>query len=78
MKLIILLFAFIAEIIKQQKKMSFLKTLVNVGMNISNDYEVPVFKTLEKNKVLLAQIFLLFHLKFQLYTFFDHDPCHNI
>jgi hypothetical protein len=36
--------------------MSFLKTLVNVGMNISNDYEVPVFKTLEKNKVILANI----------------------
>ena len=30
--------------------MAFLKTLVNVGMNISNDYQVPVFKSLEKSK----------------------------
>ena len=28
------------------------KTMINVGMNISNDYELPVQKTLEKNKVI--------------------------
>ena len=27
------------------------KTMINLGMNISNDFEFPVTKTLEKNKV---------------------------
>lgn len=30
--------------------MAFLKTMVNIGMNISNDYAVPVSRSLEKNK----------------------------
>ena len=28
-----------------------IKTLIKVSMNISNDYKVPVFQVLEKNKV---------------------------
>jgi hypothetical protein len=35
-----------------------LKTLVNVGKNISNDNAVPVFKTLEKMKVLMIEHFV--------------------
>ena len=37
--------------------MSFLKTLVNVGMNISNDYKIPVFKTVETHKTFEVRIY---------------------
>lgn len=41
--------------------MSFgtLKTLVSVGKNISNEYTVPVCKSLEKKEVLKKKIDLL-------------------
>ena len=31
---------------------STFKTLLNVGMNVCNDYSVPVQKTIEKTKVI--------------------------
>lgn len=37
--------------------MAFLKTLVNVGMNISNDYKIPVFKTTETHKTFEVRVY---------------------
>lgn len=36
---------------KIQKKMSFLKTMYNIGVNTSSDFSLPVVKSLEKTKV---------------------------
>lgn len=52
--------------------MAFFKTLVNVGLNISNDYDVPVFKTLEKYKVVMSKYLKIFNMPLSI-PIYTHD-----
>jgi hypothetical protein len=48
-------------------EISTIKALIKVSMNISNDFKVPMFQVLEKNKVNLRKIFFL-QFKYSLYS----------